>query len=413
MFARQSLGNDIQVELWYLAEHFLLEWHDWHMLKDRFPRYFGEPEKPFPLSWQRLDGACAVLANQLLRQNELDQLVFHSWLPNGTVGNMQQGAQPTVRDVYQIVVQNYRRWSLLRDAVAGRLEPVADPGKESKPAGEVWAKCRQLVVELNEKTVASCQPLMDVLGRDLRFHLRHYCHANLLVSWLMNGADETDLSPRGDGRGDGSGAGYGDGTGDGRGDGSGTGLGDGTGDANGGVSDRVIRGRSALFHLLAERIPMPPMATFLSHFQDTELQATAGRVLERIVAAIAEIGYDAFVDDVTCSEFRGGPESLVGASAINLIPSQAHGPCHSVLLAVSRGEKKAGGFPSVMRQVKEHLIRCPATRAVIVVCDHWRPDEHIGDLRACHDRGVRFMFLLVGIPGRVVAPVAVDLGLIP
>ncbi len=86
---------------------------------------------------------------------------------------------------------------------------------------------------------------------------------------------------------------------------------------------------------------------------------------------------------------------------------------HSLLLAVSRGEKKAGGFPSVMRQVKEHLIRCPATRAVIVVCDHWRPDEHIGDLRACHDRGVRFMFLLVGIPGRVVAPVAVDLGLIP
>ena len=158
------------------------------------------------------------------------------------------------------------------------------------------------------------------------------------------------------------------------------------------------------------------MAPFLSDFQHTELHAIVARVLERVVAAIPEIGYDAFVDDVTCTEFRGGPESLVGTGAINLIPSQAHGPCHSVLLAVSRGEKKASGFPSVVRQVREHLIRCPATRAVIVLCDHWRPavlDDHIGDLRACHDRGVRFLFLLVGIPGRVVAPVAVDLGLRP
>ena len=147
----------------------------------------------FPRAGSDWMALCAVLANQLLRQNELDQLVSHSWLANGTMGNMQQGAQPSVCDVYQLVVQNYRRWSLLRDAVAGRLEPIADPGKESKPAGEVWAKCRQLVVELNEKTVASCQPLMDLIGRDLRFHLRHYCHANLLVSWLMNGAGETDL----------------------------------------------------------------------------------------------------------------------------------------------------------------------------------------------------------------------------
>jgi hypothetical protein len=83
---------------------------------------------------------------------------------------------------------------------------------------------------------------------------------------------------------------------------------------------------------------------------------------------------------------------------------------------VSKGDKKALGFPAIMRQVREHLIRCSVTQSVIVLCDHWHPtilDEHLGDLRAHHDRGVRFLFLLVGIPGRVIAPVGVDLGLTP
>jgi len=72
-------------------------------------------------------------------------------------------------------------------------------------------------------------------------------------------------------------------------------------------------------------------------------------------------------------------------------------------------------FPSIMKQVREHLIRCmDKTRVVIVLCDHWRPgmlDDHFGDLQAHYDRGVRFLFLMVGTPGRVVAPVAVDLSL--
>jgi hypothetical protein len=87
-----------------------------------------------------------------------------------------------------------------------------------------------------------------------------------------------------------------------------------------------------------------------------------------------------------------------------------------LLLAVSKGDKKALGFPAIMRQVRAHLIRCAVTQSVIVLCDHWHPavlDEHLGDLCAHHDRGVRFLFLMVGTPGRVVAPIGVDLGLAP
>jgi hypothetical protein len=66
VFARQTLGDEVQIELWYLAEHLLLAWHDWHGLSERFPRYFGEPTQPFPAVWRRLDADCTVLADQLL-----------------------------------------------------------------------------------------------------------------------------------------------------------------------------------------------------------------------------------------------------------------------------------------------------------------------------------------------------------
>jgi hypothetical protein len=174
--------------------------------------------------------------------------------------------------------------------------------------------------------------------------------------------------------------------------------------------------QSALLHLTWERIVTPSFEPFLSEFQDANQRGTAARVLERVVQAIGEIGYDEFVEDVTSGDFNGGPGSLVGASAINLIPSERRGPCEALLLAVSKGWEKSIGFPKIMREVREHLIRCPATTGVIVLCNTWWAgvlDEHLGDLRAHHDKGVRFLFLMVGTPGRMLAPVAVDLGLSP
>jgi hypothetical protein len=156
----------------------------------------------------------------------------------------------------------------------------------------------------------------------------------------------------------------------------------------------------------------PSIEQYLGQLQDAGLQGTARQVLERIGTAISEIGYDEFVEDVSSTSFRGGQDSPVGASEVSQIPGQKHGPCHSLLVAVSKGDGKALGFTKIMRRVREHLIRCPSTRSVIFLCDRWHPamlDEHLGDLRAHHGQGVRFLFLMVGLPSRAFAPVAVDL----
>jgi hypothetical protein len=410
VLARQSLGADVEVELWYLAQHFLLAWYDWRTLQQRFLKYFGEPERPFPAAWRRLDKDCSVLASRLLRNKDLDGLVSEHWLATWAPAIHPQADAPALREVYHTVVENHRRWFLLRDAEAGRLEPPSEVFEQSLPQGEIWPRCRQIVVRLNQDTLSTCQRLAEVLDRDLKFHLRHYRHANLLVSWLTNGGGE-DI-------GEGASSGPGGLVGAGGYARSFAGSAGYAGSLSGSrrLDGGPDAGSSALLQLLSERIMIPSIESYLSQFQDANLRGTAATVLERLVQAIGEIGYEEFIEDVSSSDFHGGRDSLVGASAINLIPSQIRGPCRSLLLAVSKGDKKALGFPSIMRQVREHLIRCKETLSVIILCDHWNPsmlDEHLGDLRAHHDRGVRFLFLMVGLPGRVVAPVAVDLGLTP
>jgi hypothetical protein len=370
VFAPQTLGDDVEIELWYLAEHFLLAWHDWHGLCERFPRYFGEPERSLPTTWRQFDADCAVLADQLLRDKQLDIMISKFWSKPGVFSRGWQQEVPSTLEVYHTVVQNHRRWSLIRKAETGQLGPQTGQFPKSRSEGEIWPKCRELVISLNMEALLISQRLMEMLDGDLRFHLRHYCHANLLVSWLTDD-NERSMAP-----------------------GSG----------------------STLFQLLSEKVMSPSINDYAKQLPDPGLRVTAMNVLERITQAIREIGYDDFVEDLISGDFRGGPDSLVGANSINLIPSAVPGGCQSLLLAVSKGNKGALGFASIMRQVRERLILCPGTKSVIILGDNWLfpcLKESLGDLRAHHRKGVRFLFLLVGFPRRFVEPVEVDLGLAP
>ena len=99
--------------------------------------------------------------------------------------------------------------------------------------------------------------------------------------------------------------------------------------------------------------------------------------------------------------FHGGADSPLGTDAINLIPSKNRDTPRAILLAVSRGDKKALGFTTIMRQVREHLIDFQdTTRIVIVLCDQWTKttlEEHRRDLRAHYRRASVLSF---SWPGR-------------
>jgi hypothetical protein len=364
----------VPVEVWYLVEHFLLAWHDWHGLLERCLSYFGQPAERFPRSWGALDTRCRGLADRLMRDGQLDEIVADSWFLGPAAKELVGDAEPpSAKSVFHDIVTNHRRVSLVVTAKAWGHADDEEPERIA-PRAQIWPRSLESAQHLNARLISAWSELPRQVREDAGWHLRQYHRANLLASWLMA---HTPLAPQ--------------------------------------------RPQSALLYVLTtERIVPPTIEDFIGRLNVEEnARQTAARVLHRVTEAVAEFGYDEFVEDVTSGEFLGGEGSPVGSNGINLIPSKNKGACCTVLLAVSKGadRRAAAGFPKIMTQVKTHLIDCAEkTRVVLILCDNWSPttlDDHLDEIRAHHRRGVRFLFLMVGTPGRIVAPVAVDLGLTP
>jgi hypothetical protein len=86
-----------------------------------------------------------------------------------------------------------------------------------------------------------------------------------------------------------------------------------------------------------------------------------------------------------------------------------------IVLAVTKGwgGKVPHSFARVMRQVKARLIEAKGTIQVVVVfCDRWGSasfqQEHDEELSAHDSNGVRFLFVLVAVPDRVLVPVPME-----
>jgi hypothetical protein len=374
VFARRSLGDGVQVELWYLAEHFLLAWNDWYGTRVRYLRYFGQPAERVPKAWEKFHTRCKGLAEQMLQDHTLDELLHRSWVVGPAMPALLESEKAAApRDVYHLLVTNHRRVDLLLRASAW-VDDTVERVEKSSPHRPIWPRCMDEAVQLNERSMQVWSELSRKVKEVCLWHLRQYSRANLLVSWLV-AASHLD----------------------------------------------TVRPVSALLQVLHQEPTMhPSIEDFARRIELPDRERhTVQHVLHRVTEAIREFGYEGFCEDVTAGDFHASDDSPVGSREIDVIPSKIGGECRPTLLAVSRGNKKGAAlsFEKVMQQVKTHLIDCTdRTRMVIFLCDLWSPDilaDHREELRAHHRRGVRFLFLLVGSPERVVAPVAVDLAATP
>jgi hypothetical protein len=138
-------------------------------------------------------------------------------------------------------------------------------------------------------------------------------------------------------------------------------------------------------------------------------------VLQRVQESIAEVTYPHFLEAILEASGQDGQDSMIGNTRpINLIPSRHKGACCPLLLAAARSNNKrsATGLPMTLRKVKTQLITCSGiTRVVVVLTDTWDADEfreHAPEFRAWHQKGIRFLFLLVGSPTSPPAPIPID-----
>jgi hypothetical protein len=370
VYARKTLGRDVSVTAWTLAEHFLLGWADWTGFRQRFLAYFGHHDEVLSGAWLTLEHRCRLLAGWLLRDRTLGKLIAENWA-SSELGRLIGMADESARATCHVLLANHQHLAVFGALLAGSAAPF-DKLKQPPPWDPVWRRTASLVREINQSLARDWQELPRDHRQSALWHLRHYRRATLLASWLVHDSRSV---------------------------------------AN--------RDHSALVHVLREDTPVAPDISELVRHRaiDDRYRDIVRRVLERIQAAVADFGYDNFVEDVSADNFFGGDDSPVGSAAINLIPSELRGPCSPIVVAFSKGDRKGLGFPAIMRRVREHLIRCPQTRVAIILCDHWHPGmlgDHLGDLRAHHqEHGVQFLFFMAGTPNRVLAPVAVDLDVSP
>jgi hypothetical protein len=138
-------------------------------------------------------------------------------------------------------------------------------------------------------------------------------------------------------------------------------------------------------------------------------------LVDRLKTAIAEFGYEAVIEDLLSPELIGGEDSLLASEDVMVMPGHLADSARPILLAVTKGwnGKEPHSFAKVMRQIKARLIESRGTiQVVIVFCDSWDSasfeEEHREELRAHDANGVRFLFVLVGVPDRVPVPIEFD-----
>ena len=362
VIARKSLNDNIPVEMFYLAEHFLLAWNDWQGMCRRYLSYFGQTDAIFPLYWKKSGLEFKTLAIRICQDNRFDEIISERLITLDVTNIFitATGRETIVEiDFFHDLVKWHRWKSLIvfleskeNQSEVERIENIL-----SKTSKQIEYQNKRLSQVWNEIPPSATKATISQIGKN-------YQYANLNLSWLED------------------------------------------------------RTNSAFSEALKSEKKMSiSIEKFIEGLLISEDEKQKiNQMIMRINSAISEIGFDAFVADILSDDFLGGNQSAAGCNEIGIIPGDvASDACCTVLLAVSKGDKTYKGFPAVMDKVRAYLIRCSKeTKVVIVLCDHWKSDmleSQISDLREHYKRGVRFLFLMVGSPSRIIAPVAVDLNL--
>ena len=150
--------------------------------------------------------------------------------------------------------------------------------------------------------------------------------------------------------------------------------------------------------------------------QESPISGSVGRLLDRLKTAIAELGYEAVMEDLSSPALIGGEDSLLASEDVMVVPGQLADTSRPILLAVTKrwSGKEPQSFAKVMRQVKARLIESRGTiQVVIVFCDCWDSasfeEEHREELRAHDQNGIRFVFVLIGVPESTLVSIPVEL----
>jgi hypothetical protein len=190
VFARRSLGNDVQVTAWQLAEYFLLSWTDWEGLLGRYLRYFGQTWSDVPASWRQLKDQCRALSSQVAVDGKLSQLLARSWmeLPPEDIQARQARERLADRVAHELIV-NHRRQELL-GLLADQPDPEQQERSSAAPSEQPWRVCQEIVARHDDTLGTRWREASWHNKVEMGNQLKCYQRMSLLATWLSNGSQD-------------------------------------------------------------------------------------------------------------------------------------------------------------------------------------------------------------------------------
>ena len=86
-----------------------------------------------------------------------------------------------------------------------------------------------------------------------------------------------------------------------------------------------------------------------------------------------------------------------------MIPGKNSGECRPIVLVIGQNKPRTARLESVLKQLRDHLIRCDKTKLAVIVTDHidseWLEKKYLSMILEFERKGRRFVLLLRG-PGR-------------
>ena len=282
-----------------------MTWRAWEMRHARYLRYFGRPEAEQPSGWKQLGVRCAKVAESLLADVSLGAQVAASWQAQAAAfGPTDDEAAQLFRET----VASHERIALLWNSAA---------------ASGPWQPAWRIATELDRDVRLAWDGATLQTRRQALWHLRHYRHAGVDVSWL----DE----PR-------------------------------------------WQAAPSAFEFALQTADVTPQARWRWQHPDPGDSASRGSaeaVLSRLSQAIAELGYEAFVSDLHAREMRGGPDSPLGSDAVELLTAggpESSARSRSIVVGVAQGlrPRHPRGLPTILDRILAVLERPAAAPALAI-----------------------------------------------
>ena len=273
----------------------------------------------------------------------LDEIIARSWIdPDDAVVQARLAAQVRYRYHLRPGRQGARAAQLVvrSEKVEPKVARKEATIERVAPGRGVFTATRKVVDQQNDRLVERWHDLPKGVQDKVWFHLRHYLHSVLGVSWLV---------------------------------------------------DSAAPGVSALLSLSwrTQAVSRPMRKLIRDMDEGPPASTTLERLLERLETAIGELGYEAVALDLVSDDLIGGDDSLLASDEVMVIPGHMDDDSRPILLAVTRGwnGKEALSFTRVMRQVKARLTAGRgAIQHVVVFCDAWDTpafeEEHREELEA-------------------------------